>query len=253
MRLMKHPSRNISRIIVVGAALTTCLNAPAIAYNPPRASSADLVSMLNAQLAPNTRPAYYLDSSSGKRFLFDRTGPHALLQYEDDGEVYALNTSNGPRGDQFYRTDTGRLFLRVTELGNVIVFPMGDRQGAPTSLDAGSGAIIPPPHPADFIAELELLSEQMTDVLGVAPTITVNADLTNYADWTLEAVQTASKGLARAKARKDIRVNAISLRLGEKAGLSIEGEQLLIAVAPADGFAGRPSSEAIVRALASAR
>ncbi len=250
---MKQPRRNISRILVVSTALVTGWSAPALAVNPQRSPNADLVSMLNAQLAPSTRPAFYLDSSSGKRFLFDRTGPHALLQYEDDSEVYALNTSNGPRGDQFYRTDTGRLFLRVTELGNVIVFPFGDRQGAPTSLDAGSSAIIPPPHPEDFMAELDIVSGQLAVILGQAPSITVNAELEDYADWSLEAVQVASRGLERAQARKETGVNSISLSLGDKAGLSIQGSQLFIAVAPADGFAGRPSSEAIARAFAVSR
>ncbi|WP_233356682.1 DUF4908 domain-containing protein [Hirschia baltica] len=248
---MKHSRRNYSRVLLLASALVVGFVAPAMAYDPPRPSNADLVSMLNAQLAPSTRPAYYRDSSSGRRFLFDRTGPHALLKYEDEDEVFALRASNGPRGDQFYRTDTGRVFLRVTELGNVIVFPFGDRHGAPTTLDATSNAIIPPPHPTDFKEALRQVSSNLAETLGEAPRISVDKALSDYADWTMEAVQTASIGVELAKKYANVDLRSISLKQGDAARLSIQGTSLSIVIAPADGFAGRPSSEAIAKAYVS--
>lgn len=209
--------------------------------------------MLNAQLAPDTRPTYYVDSSTGKRFLLDRTGPHALLQYENDDEVFALRSSNGPRGDQFYRTDTGRVFLRITELGNVIVFPLGDRQGAPASLDAAASAIIPPLHPQDFVASLQEASDSISRSLNSSIDIRVDSGLHDYGDWTMEAVDTALKGITRAKKRGHSRISQISFDLGEAGGLSFDGRNLSITIAPADGFAGRPSSEAIARVLVKAK
>lgn len=253
MTNMKYSVQNLSRVLLLASAAVACVAVPALAGAPPaRSSSADLVSMLNAQLAPSTRPAYYLDSSSGKRFLFDRTGPHALLQYEGDLEVYALRENNGPRGDKFYRTDTGRVFLRVTELGNVIVFPMGDRHGAPTSLDAASNAIIPPPHPVDFRKALRSVSDELSDVLGEAPTITVDAELEDYADWTMEAVQTVSKGIGRVSRQAQSRVGKIVIRSGGAAGIYLENSVLNITIAPIDGFAGRPSSEAVAKIIKAA-
>ena len=247
MTNMKHSRSALSRIILVSAGILAGAVTPALAYNPPRASSADLVSMLNSQLAPTTRPAYYVDSNSGKRFLLDRTGPHALLQYEGENEVFALRASNGPRGDQFYRTDTGRVFLRVTNLGNVIIFPLGDRHGAPTSLDAASNAIIPPPHPSNFDVALDDERNKVASILGFMPEINVNSNLKDYGDWTIEAVQTASAGLSLAKNFGQVDIREISFAHGENAGLSLKGSSLQITIAPADGFAGRPSSEAVAK------
>lgn len=253
MTNMKHSSCTLSRILFVSAGILVGAVTPALAYNPPRASSADLVSMLNSQLAPTTRPAYYTDANSGKRFLLDRTGPHALLKFEGEEEVFALRSSNGPRGDQFYRTDTGRVFLRVTNLGNVIIFPLGDRHGAPTSLDAASNAIIPPPHPANFDAALKDVQSRIASSLGSQPKINISSDLKDYADWTMEAVQTASSGISLAQNYGGVKIEEISFRLGEGSAASLKDDHLRITIVPADGFAGRPSSEAIAKTITKRR
>ncbi len=255
MTIMKSFMRSSARLGLAAAALSTCffvdLVAPASAYDPQRDITAELVSKLNSELAPSMRPAFYEDGATGRKFLFDRTGPHALLKFEDSPEVFALKATIGPRGDEFYRTDTGRLILRVTEIGrvkelnNVILFHKDDRIGAPTSLVGTASAISPPPHPSDFNQALEMVSQDIMHWTQAPLEIKVHDKLENYPDWTMDALHTVAIGVRKSTNHGPTRISAIRVSMGPKAGLKLEDEVLYLQIAPSEGFAGRPSSEAV--------
>jgi hypothetical protein len=201
--------------------------------------------MLNAQLAPDVKPAFYSVTGTGQRFLLDRSGPHALIRFDGGAEVVALRASNGPRGDEFYRTDTGHKLLRITELGNVIIYPDGVKAGMPTSLDASGDAINPPTHPASLSDELKKLEADLLGSAGVQAKFQIAENLTNYADWTLEAAQVVALGLKRSRAASRANIKYINMTSGQQAALGVSGDTLSVSISPADGYAGRPSSSAV--------
>jgi hypothetical protein len=66
-------------------------------------------------------------------FTLDRSGPAPLMRFDGDDEVMVLRASQGPRGDEFLKTDNGQLVLRVTSIGGVTVYTSANDNGAPAA------------------------------------------------------------------------------------------------------------------------
>jgi hypothetical protein len=67
-------------------------------------------------------------------FTLDRSGPSPLMRFDGDNEIMVLRASQGPRGDEFLKTDNGQLVLRVTSIGGVTVYTSANDNGAPAAM-----------------------------------------------------------------------------------------------------------------------
>ena len=246
-------SLNLSSPIVmsagIAAAATCAIAAPALAADPLRETgNAELVRLLNAQVAPRYPAASYSIEASGRSFVLDRTGPVALLKYEDSDEVVALTVAQAQRGDEVFKNDVGRNVLRVTELGNAILFTTNDKNGVPVGLDKQASPLGLPSGSGDLVQHVQLIQDRLAQ-RGGELTIVVAPELEAYSNWAEDALTVSEFGLARALSTGKVQIAALRLEFANQARATFDNGVVTIGVAPHEGYAGRPSSEAILRAI----
>ena len=220
---------------------------PALAVDQQDRSNADLVSLLNAQVAPRHPSARYKDASTGREFTLDRTGSYTLLKYEDSDEVYALTVSNAQRGDEFFKNDIGLTVLKITELGNVILFMPGDKHGSPAGLEGKTDPIALPSVEGDLGEFAESAAQNLARLADADIQVTIEPELVSYAQWAQSALENVERGFKRTSRRHA--VSRVEIVFARHASARLDGDVLTIGVAPHSGFAGRPSSISVARAL----
>jgi hypothetical protein len=194
-------------------------------------------------------------SDDGGTFILDRSQKKPLLKFNDSSEVWALSPSRGPRGDIIYANDLGEPFLRATKLGGMTVFTDSHPEGSAVSLMGPCNRLILPPlGPAKLWRWLYADSVQTTraaqHLVGFyAPDADASSDglIADAASIALDAVVSLS---ARAGGRALLaRLNKVAIIPGAKPGVAVQRGVLAITIVPTEGFAGRPSSEWVLRAL----
>ena len=87
-------------------------------------------------------------SEDGESFVFDKSGPMALMRFDGEDEVWTLTPSQGARGDVVYKNDVGEPVLKATRWGGLILFsddrPMGDPVAVTGKAEAFTPARISP-------------------------------------------------------------------------------------------------------------
>jgi len=73
-------------------------------------------------------------SEDGESFVFDGTSPQALMRFDGDDEVWALTTTQGPKGDVIYKNDIGEPVLKATRWGGMILFSEESPTGDPAAV-----------------------------------------------------------------------------------------------------------------------
>ena len=198
-------------------------------------------------------------SEDGDVFTLDRTQPHPLLKFENSMEVIVLQPQPAPRGDVIYKNDLGEPVLRATRLGGVTVFTDQRPEGSAAAL-AGAGIplrIVP----MSAQALLERLGQASFRASRAARRLMVfEAPNIKATSFTLigDAAMIASEAVVRISRRPDSnrvlsKFNTIRFSEGRKVGAEVNKGILQITVAPAQGVAGRPSSERLVAVATSAR
>lgn len=203
-------------------------------------------------VAPPT--AHYL-SDGGAGFILDRSGGRALLKFDGSPEVWVLSSSRGPRGDMIYTNDLGEPFLRATKLGGMTVFTPRRPEGAAVALMGPSSPLrLSPLGPVALYQRLVQASIRSTraaqHLVGFeAANADINSDglIADAAAVTVEAMVALS---ARAGGKALLaRVGKVSFTPGARPGVSVYAGIVTVTIVPAQGLAGRPSSERIQRAL----
>lgn len=210
-------------------------------------------------LAPRAKsgdgPVAYEDSATRRRFVLDRSGAEPLLKFEDSPEVYALRATTAQRGDDFLRSDTGSLILRVTELGNVIAF-FGDANGAPAETAGPGTPLDRPPLTQSLADKVKDAGRRLTQLAGHEVTVFGAGEFADAEPWAADALLVAVMGVERANGiagKAAGKLNALRLTRGEAPSAVFSKGELVLTVNPAEGYAGRPSSEVIARALSAGR
>ncbi|MGI9169359.1 MAG: DUF4908 domain-containing protein [Caulobacteraceae bacterium] len=202
--------------------------------------------------APPT--ARYL-SDEGRGLVLDRSGRRPLLKFDDSPEVWVLTSSRGPRGDIIYTNDLGEPFLRATKLGGMTVFTSRRPEGSAVALIAPCGPLrLSPIGPVALYNRLYQASARSSraaqHLIGFdAPDADPGSDglIADAAGLAVEAMGALS---ARSGGKALLsRVGEVTLTPGPKPGVSLYGGVMTIVIAPAQGLAGRPSSERILRTL----
>jgi len=198
-------------------------------------------------------------SEEGDSFTLDRTQPRPLLKFDNSMEVIVLQPQPAPRGDVIYKNDLGEPVLRATRLGGVTIFTDTRPEGSAAAL-AGVGIalrIIP----LSAQALLERLGQASFRASRAARRLMVfEAPNIRSTSFTLvgDAAMVASEAVVRISRRPDgnrvlSKFNTIRFTEGRKVGAEVNKGTLQITVAPAQGLAGRPSSERLVAVATNAR
>ncbi|CAN7553614.1 DUF4908 domain-containing protein [Phenylobacterium sp. LjRoot225] len=193
-------------------------------------------------------------SEDGDGFVVDRTqAGRVLLKFDNSPEVWALQAKPGPRGDTIYKNDLGESVLRATRLGGVTIFTDQRPSGSAAALSGASNPLrLQPLGPQALLERLAQSSARASR--AARRLISFNADATPASSALIaDAAAVASEAVARMARRPDAaqilsRVRQVRLEEGRRPGVQLSGGRLQITVAPAQGLAGRPSSERIVAA-----
>ena len=197
-------------------------------------------------------------SEDGRVFTLDRTHPAPLLKFEDNPEVFALAPNPAPRGDVIYKNDLGEPMLRATRLGGFTLFTDKRPSGEAVSLARGCAplrlVILSPQALGERLLQASVRSGRAArrSVLFEAEATPNSAALIADAAMvvTLAYMRIAAKDGGRATLS---RVGKVEFAEGRKPSVGFSGGTLRIVVTPAQGLAGRPSSERVVKALRSGR
>lgn len=192
--------------------------------------------------------------TSNLRFILDRSQPRVvLLRFDGDSEIWALTSHWGPRGDEFLRNDVGEVMVRITSLGGVTVYgPLGNN-GGPASR-TGKARTLSAPTRSE--GSLQLTVERALSWFNRFGhrSIRVEASGTLAPPLVYEALQRAAQGMSRAPrgffGQPQRRVKLVRVeRANGRTSATWERGILTIGVVPGAGYAGRPSSAAVLAAL----
>lgn len=213
---------------------------------------------LNDMLAsPNAAAAHAVSFSAGPnniRFVLDRSQPRVvLLRFDGDQEVWALTSQWGPRGDEFLRNDIGEVVVRITTLGGVTVYgPLGTNGGLAASVGKAKTLSAPARSEGTLQATLEKALRWFDKFSGRS--IRVEASGVLPPALVYEALERAAQGMSRAPrgyfGRPERRVKLIRVqRSFDRPSVRWQSGVMTIGVVPGSGYAGRPSSAAVLLAL----
>ncbi len=197
---------------------------------------------------------WYQRADSGAFFLFDRSRNVALLRERDDpqSEVLVLFANRAPGGGTAYVTDTGREVIRVTGLGGATYFPLDAPNGVIADYASPAGQLAPSPRSPEEVRDMaEDVASEFASMLGQsvdlgyspAPRAGLGVQYDAFIMLALAAEQVRSD-------RRRLRgIERISVAIGDEPAAYRDGESFMVIIAPDYGYAGRPSSAYIARAM----
>jgi len=194
-------------------------------------------------------------SAAGQAFVLDVSGPRPLLRFEQNGEVWSLRPTPAPRGDVIYRNDAGDQVLRVTPDGGMTVFTARSPGGAPVSR-AGEAAPLQPPRitPVQMMNFIVAQSGRASRALGRLVVVDVLIEPGSEA-VAADALTTAVDALIRMARSAQLSqassgVRRVLVTDQGQSSVNFDGGTLRIVIDARAGYAGRPSSQRIVREVA---
>jgi hypothetical protein len=199
-------------------------------------------------------PATVYEDAASQRFTFEQRGNSGILKFEDNPEVMALRALPAQRGDTYWKNDAGETVLRQSEQGAVTSF-VGSENGSPASFVA-YGPGVGPPQSTSLQAKSKEVAAQLSKMAGHEVTVFGALAFANNEAWAVDALDNLLRGAQEANGpagRVVTRLSAVRLELAKSATVSFKDGELVLGVNPADGYAGRPSSDAIAKALTQAR
>lgn len=227
---------------VIAAALTLAVPAVAQAQQQPREPQ----NAAPQRLVPVTGGASrYATPDGAVRFVLDRSGGRAaLVRFEGDPEVHVLRPTMGAGGDEIYQTESGDVRLRVTSHGGIIVYTRAIRTGAAASEEGRVAPLAPEELAfAEMQARFRAIQSRARRSIGQPVLFTIPAQMSPIvAGVVTDAAERAAEGLAEAPLTN---VRQVIIVIGRSPAVALRDNTLMIQVAPALGYAGRPSSSAI--------
>jgi hypothetical protein len=215
--------------------------------------------------ASNPPVARYV-AGQGLSFTFDRSDdqPEALLKFDGSGEVWALQPSPGPGGVTIYRNDVGDPVVRVTRLGGVTLYTPRTPDGMPAALMGEAEDLQPPPIiPLESFVQrgvqaayrASLAIQQSLGVQRAERPITFHTNLVPL-PWTpqfTDAFNVAADAIVKMSRERKAKaflakLERVEFVVGQRPDVSVNGAVITITLVPTKGFAGRPSSDRIIKA-----
>ena len=249
--------RSGSNDLTFSGALLSAGTVAALIMSGPQAPAAEPVSplaqgLLGVPSRDEAPPAQHFATPDGAtRFTLDRSGQVALMRFDGRPEVIALTPTPGPRGDEYLKSDTGRVMLRVSPVGSVTVYGGVSSDGLLASASGRAAQISMPALPSGGLTMKMAEVERGTGrAVGHPVSFETPAGgmLTSAAAVGLvaDAAERAAEGLA---ATKPANVSRVIIQFGARPEARLEGASLRVTITPQLGYAGRPSAEAVKTAL----
>ena len=195
-------------------------------------------------------------SEDGDGFVLDRSQTRVYMKFEDSSEIWALRPYPAPRGDVIYKNDLGEPMLRATRLGGLTLFTPDRPGGSPAALTGVGGPLrLLPLSPQALLERLAQASAKATR--AARRLIPFEADASPASSAVVaDAANVTAEAVVRMSRRPDGRsvlakMRKVKLVEGRKPSAVMHGDEMHITVAPADGLAGRPSSNRIMQAAGS--
>lgn len=192
-------------------------------------------------------------SEDGDAFVLDRSQTRVYMKFEGSSEIWALRPHPAPRGDVIYKNDLGEPMLRATRLGGLTLFTQDRPGGSPAALTGAGGALrLTPLSPQVLLERLAQASARATR--AARRLIPFEADASPASSAVVaDAASITAEAVVRLSRRPDGRnllskLKKVTLVEGRKPAATLVGGEMRITVAPADGLAGRPSSDRIMQA-----
>ena len=240
-------------VAVITAATSSLLACPAQALDPGTLRESLFGARPASPDQSANQPIARFISQEGESFVLDRSQARPLLKFEDSPEVWVLRPQPAPRGDVLYMNDLGEPVLRATRLGGLTLFTPGRPGGSAAALSGPSSAIrllqLGPQQLLERLAQASARASRAAKRL-----IPFEADASpGSSALTADAAMVAAEAVIRITHRSDGRallakIVRIELIEGRKASVRLEQGIIRIIVAPAEGLAGRPSSDRIIAA-----
>lgn len=229
---------------VLGVSLPAC--AQPLRLNPYGESSS----------AANPPVAHYVAALERRSFVFDRVAaaPEALLKFDDDPEIWVLEPSPAPGGGKIYRDDVGDRVLSQSSLGGLTLFTPREPDGLAVSILGEADELLPPPITPPEAMLLRSVQAQARAVHASQHPITFTTS-PMPPQWTpifLESFNIAADAIVKLSRDKKAKaflakLDIVQFTAGSKPDVSISGSVMTITLAPNKGFAGRPSSNRIMK------
>jgi hypothetical protein len=229
------------------AAAMTIAGAPEMAFAWQRSDAPPPPPPMQGLYTTSQGAARYSTPDGQVRFVFDRSGGRAaLVRFEGDPEVHVLRPVMAAGGGEIYTTEDGNIQLRVTPHGGIIVYTRHLRTGAPVSEDGGAAPLTPAAIALEqMLARMRMLEEQARRHVGQTVTFTIQTRQQlspPQAGVMVDAAERAAEGLAAAPMTT---IRRVLIVVGPTPRAVMQGDLLIIEVAPQMGYAGRPSSTAV--------
>ena len=191
---------------------------------------------------------------TGEFFLFDRSGAVALLRERDDenAEVLVLFGNRAPGGGNSFVTDTGREVIRSTALGGTTYFPDDAPDGVIAEYASPAGGLAPAPRsPAEVRARAEILVNDLARLLNRTVMVEYTAAPRAGLGVQYDSFRVIERAFEKARGNRSLlrTIERVNVTTGDQPAAYKLGNSLIVVIAPAYGYAGRPSSDFIAAAL----
>lgn len=188
------------------------------------------------------------------RLVVDRSGNPALIWQEGTQEIHAVYVNRASGGGEVLLTDTDRALLRLSNLGGATYFPPDAPDGVIVEQIGPAHTLVAPPASAQ---DLQRLARDLADGIGRLNRnqVTVVVPSMGPVDnaYLADAMMLALIGAERAQRRNIRDLREVRIEAGDSIDARYAGGTLVISIEPGRGYAGRPSSDYIRRAIDSGR
>ncbi len=187
----------------------------------------------------------YATPDGAVRFVLDRSGGRAaLVRFEGDPEVHVLRPVMAAGGNELYSTEDGNIRLRVTPSGSITVYTRVLSTGAAAAEEGLAAPIAPRAMALEELQQrFRQLQMRLQRSLGEPVQFILPAQIpAPAAALVVDAAERAGEGLASAPMTNVRRVRIV---IGPTPRALLQGDMLIIQVAPHMGYEGRPSSIAV--------
>jgi len=195
----------------------------------------------------------YEDANSGDQYVLEPRGRQVYAKLPS-GEVVALDAIPAQRGDTYLRNDAGIDLFKLTEGGGLVSY-VGNTNGAPAAVTGSAPALSAPPVPASLDNRRRAVAAALSKLAGQEVTIFLG-ELNGYQAWAAEALDIAVLGVQEASGpagRGATKLKSVRMVRAKAADVTFKDGELVLSVNPDEGYNGRPSSDAIAKAITQAR
>lgn len=247
--------KQLARIIAYGLLLHV-FSGVSVSYSQPTKpkDSISFKTLFPAAPAENKKSSSLYEAGDDIRFVLDRTkDDYALLKFETSDEVWSLKPTIGPRGDEFFKNDAGQVLLRLNSLGGTTLYVNNIREGLAANKISRAANV--DPIESGYKGSLKSLAQNQVykfnpklmpnlrmEITGALPPYLVADAL----DRAIDAINTLPEDKVKKRNIKLVRINR-----GAQAYAIINENTLELGLTPGIGYAGRPSSILIKRAIIS--